>query len=99
MTGERSGIAPVCPVCGFDELDEPPWEDESPSDEVCPSCGTHFGYDDAAGGDAARRQHVHQRLRAAWKAAGCAWFSSERRPPAGWDPAKQLAIVEDDAGG
>lgn len=88
--------AAVCPVCGFGALYEPPWADDSPSDEICPSCGTHFGFDDAAGGDAARRQEVHQRLRASWKAGGCPWISSERRPPAGWNPAEQLAIVEAD---
>ena len=36
----------TCFVCGYPELDELP----DRSDEICPSCGFHFGYDDAASG-------------------------------------------------
>jgi hypothetical protein len=86
----------VCPVCGYDRLADPPWDNESPSDEICPSCGTHFGYDDAAGGDAARRQARHRELRESWIAKGMLWFSrSGSGPPPGWDPREQLATVED----
>ena len=46
----------TCPVCGYAGLDDPPWQGGAPSDEICPSCGTHFGYDDAAGGDVERMQ-------------------------------------------
>ncbi|MGH2572313.1 MAG: hypothetical protein ACRDGU_02295 [Actinomycetota bacterium] len=90
------GLNPaVCPVCGFPDLSEVPWVDESPSDEICPSCGAHFGYDDVAGGDAALRQQIHRRLREEWKVRGCTWFSTERPPPPGWDPSAQLAVVGD----
>lgn len=90
MTGGRF----TCPVCGYPALEEPPWTDESGSDEICPSCGTQFGYDDQAGGDPAARPAVHLRLREAWKAAGCPWFSQARRPPPGWDPQAQLRAVD-----
>jgi hypothetical protein len=60
----------VCPVCGYDRLADPPWDNESPSDEIWSSCGTHFGYDDAAGGDTARRQARHRELRENWIAKG-----------------------------
>lgn len=96
MSEPAADTAAACPVCGYADLSEPPWADESPSDEICPSCGTHFGYDDAAGGDAAKRQQVHRRLREQWRTGGCEWFSAERRPPPGWSPGVQLAVVEDD---
>lgn len=84
----------VCPVCGYPALEEPPWTDDEGSDEICPSCGTHFGYHDAAGGDAARREEVYRRLRMAWRAGGCRWFSPRESPPPGWDPLQQLAPLE-----
>ena len=36
----------TCPACGFDGLFERPWTGDSASDEICPCCGIHFGYDD-----------------------------------------------------
>jgi hypothetical protein len=85
----------LCPVCGYPDLDEPPWTNNSPSDEICPSCGTQFGYDDATGGDAARQQAVYRELRERWKAAGCPWFSRGRSQPQGWNPEKQLELFDD----
>jgi hypothetical protein len=84
----------TCPVCGYLNLTEPPWDDGSPSDEICPSCGMQFGYDDAAGADAGKRQAIYLSRREAWRAAGYPWFSRSRQPPAGWDPGKQLEAVE-----
>jgi hypothetical protein len=84
----------LCPVCGYPELTAPPWDDESPSDEICPSCGTHFGYDDVAGGDAGRREAVYRTRRNAWQADGCPWFSRATQPSPDWDPARQLQAVE-----
>jgi hypothetical protein len=83
-----------CPVCGYPDLTEPPWTDDAGSDEICPSCGTHFGYDDVAGGDAARREAVYRRRRETWQAGGCAWFWPGTPPPPGWDPSAQVAAVE-----
>ena len=84
----------LCPVCGFPALEGPPWTNDFGSDEICPSCGTHFGYDDAADGDAARREAVYRRLRGRWRAMGCPWFSPGKPAPRGWDPANQLEAVE-----
>lgn len=89
----RLGPHWVCPVCGYDGLDSPPWTDTSASDEICSSGGTHFGYDDAAGGDPARRTEMHGTLREKWMAAGMR-FWSERERPAGWDPVAQLRRVQ-----
>jgi hypothetical protein len=83
-----------CPVCGYPGLYEASWSDDSGSFEICPSCGTEFGYDDAAGGDLARRQVIHTRLREEWRKSGCRWWSSGRLPPQDWDPEEQLKGIE-----
>jgi hypothetical protein len=82
----------VCFVCGFGGLYEPPWNNGAGSDEICPSCGIHFGYDDAAGGDVAAREVVYRERRARWLADGMKWWSSEG-PPADWDAEAQLRAV------
>jgi len=86
----------LCPVCGYDRLSEPPWNNESASDEICPSCGTHFGYDDAAGGQADHRQARHRELRSRWIARGMPWHNADIEPPAdGWDPKAQLKVFDE----
>jgi hypothetical protein len=85
----------LCPVCGYPDLAEAPWSNGSPSDEICPSCGTHFGYDDVAGGDAARREQVYRHRRREWRSAGCPWFSPSTPPPSGWNPDTQFRAVGD----
>ena len=84
----------LCPVCGYPDLYDEPWTDGSPSDEICPSCGTQFGYDDA-GMDAAAITGRHAQLRQEWRASGCRWFSSSRLPPASWDPSEQLVVFDE----
>lgn len=67
----------ICPVCGYNQLDEPP------SDyNICDCCGTEFGYHDAT--------LTHSELRKRWIAAGAKWHSPDFSPPTGWDPLKQL---------
>jgi hypothetical protein len=87
----------VCLVCGYPNLDEPPLGDKlgiGGSDEICPCCGTHFGYHDAAGGDPVRRKEVYKELRRKWIANGMKWRARSEQPPTGWDPVKQLRNVE-----
>ncbi len=83
-----SGSHP-CPACGF-PLDFAPWKGESPADEICPSCGIQFGYDDFAGGNQGQREKVYIDCRAQWIRAGMPWFSSGQEVPAGWNPRRQL---------
>jgi hypothetical protein len=72
-----------CPVCEF-ELDFAPWGDSGASDEICPSCGIQFGYNDAR---IDLRQHVYDEWRAAWIANGrkaldgSAWREASTRIP------------------
>ena len=70
----------TCPVSGYPELEEPPWTDGSGSDEICPSCGIHFGYDDAAGGDAARRE-MKTTSESSLTRKGCPGVSEPRSGP------------------
>jgi hypothetical protein len=81
-----------CPVCGYD-LGFPAWKDKSPSDEICPSCGIQFGYNDAAGGDEARRRQIYQQWRQKWIAEGMRWNSVGISPPPQWDPIGQLRQI------
>lgn len=53
----------TCPVCDYKELDEPPFH----SHEICPQCGTQFGYDD--------NMLTHEQLRLAWIADGSKFWS------------------------
>lgn len=84
----------LCLVCGFGGLQVSPWADGEPSDEICPSCGTHFGYDDVAGGRADLRERIYLRRRLEWIKRGSPWYSASRRPPADWDASAQLAVFD-----
>jgi predicted RNA-binding Zn-ribbon protein involved in translation (DUF1610 family) len=73
----------TCPVCGFPGLSEPAYDEHHcASFEICPSCGTEFGYDDAT--------RSHHDLRVAWLAVGAPWRSQAIRPRPDWDAEKQL---------
>ncbi|HEY8544598.1 MAG TPA: hypothetical protein VIL36_06110, partial [Acidimicrobiales bacterium] len=80
------------PVCGYPGLDEPAWVDDAPSYEICPCCGTEFGYQDV-GHEAEARAARHRELRQEWIELGCPWWSN-REPPPGWDPKAQLRNVD-----
>ena len=67
----------MCPVCGFKQMPFPP-EDHN----ICPSCGTEFGYHD--------RTLSHEALRKRWIASGARWFSTAMKPPVGWNPYDQM---------
>jgi hypothetical protein len=72
-----------CPVCGFPELTDPPYDEKGcASFDICPSCGTEFGNEDA------KRSHAD--LRHSWLTAGAPWWSKARKPPMGWDAREQL---------
>jgi hypothetical protein len=67
----------VCPVCGYDKLDEPPT-----NHNICSCCGTHFEYDDF--------ETSHEDLRKQWINGGCQWFSDYTKQPENWNPQKQI---------
>ncbi|MGE0450351.1 MAG: hypothetical protein AB7Q29_12310 [Vicinamibacterales bacterium] len=57
--------------------------------EICPSCGTEFGYTDSAPTDLARRQR-HYALMLEWLRTGPSWYAQWQAPPAGWNGRRQL---------
>ena len=76
----------VCPVCGFDQLDDPPVDEDGDGlFEICPSCGFHFGVSDDDKG------FTYESWRARWVSMGMPWDSEGiEPPPEGWDPKRQL---------
>ena len=75
----------TCPACGYVGLESRPWSIAATgSDEICPSCGIHFGYDDAVGGDENKRGQFYREWGATWRAEGARWWSS-RPMPEGWN--------------
>jgi hypothetical protein len=88
-------ISHACPVCGF-ALSFAPWQDGVPADEICPSCGIQFGYDDAAGGDPEKRRTTYVAWRERWTARGMPWTSKGQSPPPGWNPLLQLELLRRD---
>ena len=80
----------VCPVCGYNGLHEPAYDRFGCSSfEICPCCGTEFGYQDAG--------RSHESLRREWIAKGMPWHFPDARP-ARWDPVQQLRSVTDASG-
>ncbi len=68
----------TCPVCGYDGLYEPPYNEKgSGSYEICPCCGFQFGYDDFPYEE---REQLFAQWRERWKNGGKKWFSTVRRP-------------------
>lgn len=65
------------PVCGYG-LRFASWVGSSASDEICPSCGNQFSYDDCAGGDRDQQSILHDRCREQRVAEGMPWSSYER---------------------
>jgi Zn ribbon nucleic-acid-binding protein len=58
-----------CPACES-KLDFEPWTGDSASDEICPSCGIQFGYNDA-------RADLREKIYGEWRKA---WIANGRKP-------------------
>jgi len=67
----------LCLVCGY-EMDDPPRDYN-----VCPSCGTEYGVNDA--------NASYEELRTAWLKTGPVWWSKTDPQPDNWSPSRQLA--------
>src|SRR5437868_12950436 len=67
----------ICPVCGYPDLEDPPADFE-----ICPSCGTEFGYSDIA--------RTYDDLRDRWLATGPRWYSRVTPQPPNWNGHDQL---------
>ena len=65
-----------CPVCGYG-MEEPP-----ANHNICPCCGTEFGYHDSG--------RTFDELRSVWIERGARWWSPADSQPYGWNPLTQL---------
>jgi hypothetical protein len=71
-----------CPVCGYGGLAEPAYDEHGcSSHEICPSCGTQFGYHDCS--------TSHAELRTRWLEGGARWRSQQPQPE-NWSALAQL---------
>jgi hypothetical protein len=78
----------ICPVCGYDDLFEPPrTPDGGGSLEICASCGFQFGVSDLDEG------YTDESWRAEWIRQGTPWSSVGIPRPSAWDPVRQLARI------
>lgn len=68
----------TCPVCYYDQLEEP-----ATDYNICECCGTEFGTDDDG--------RSWDQLRAEWIRCGARWFLDD--PPPLWNPFKQLLVA------
>ena len=70
----------TCPVCYWPDLTTEPLD---MSYNICPCCGTEFGYDDFT--------LTHAQLRERWIDGGCVFWSSDQdRKPVNWNGVRQL---------
>jgi transcription elongation factor Elf1 len=76
----------TCPVCGYAELEDIPWDDEyTPSFTICDCCGVEFGYEDAT-------QEGKLKYRKQWIASGGKWFNPAKKPE-NWNMNDQLKKI------
>jgi hypothetical protein len=82
----------VCPVCGWDQLNEPPYYNDKdlPSYEGCPGCGFETGFHDDS--EIYSIKEMIKRYRDRWIQEGMSW-SSSMEMPVDWDPKKQLKNI------
>ncbi|PRX41429.1 hypothetical protein CLV97_10638 [Planifilum fimeticola] len=77
----------LCPVCGYDGLEAPPYDAKgNPSHEICSCCGFEFGYDDQSQGDS------FSDYRKKWLAEGAKWFDPACKPE-NWSLKEQLKRI------
>lgn len=70
----------LCPVCGYDKLEEP-----AADHNICECCGTQFGYHDI--------RFSHASLRQRWIANGMKWQVPYIAKPNNWNPIAQLLLA------
>jgi hypothetical protein len=76
----------VCPVCGYPDLDFPPYDTFGiPSFNICLCCGCEFGYQDAT--LKAKRAFLNS-----WKKRGFPWRYPDKKPE-NWDVKSQLKTI------
>ncbi|MBP2635489.1 MAG: hypothetical protein H6Q72_1396 [Firmicutes bacterium] len=80
-----------CLVCNYDGLHDEPYDAKGvASDEICPCCGFHYGYDDDG-----MDKSIYIIWRLKWIEKGCTWFSKSRLHVVGWNAKEQLKGIGD----
>lgn len=74
----------ICPVCGFNNLDEYP----DLSYEICPCCGVEYGFDDFD-----FKSLTFDTIRNKWLNEGAKWFNKKEKPK-NWNLEEQLKNLE-----
>jgi hypothetical protein len=84
----------ICPVCGYDELNEPAYNDiGGGSFEICSSCFFQFAYDEGDIGIEEPETHaIHQEWREKWIKDGMPWRGGDGKPD-DWNPITQLRNI------
>ncbi|WP_121613610.1 hypothetical protein [Mesobacillus foraminis] len=74
----------ICPLCGFDQLDQPAYDEyNDPSFDICPCCRFQFGDDDDienSEGVFMQREETHTIYRKKWIENGAEIFQPECYP-------------------
>lgn len=82
----------ICAVCGYDQLDEPQWEGDAPSYEICPCCFFQAGFDD----DGASEPVTVEEYRKSWLRYKGTWANFLTRRPENWNLREQLKNINVD---
>jgi len=89
MRNNKIGEIMACRVCGLYQADAPWGRDgTAPSYNICPCCGSEFGYDDATRAAVLRK-------RVLWRAAGSVWFAPAEKP-SNWSLSAQMEQIPSD---
>lgn len=75
----------ICPVCGYDGLEEPPYDEIG---GICPCCGVEFGFDDLD-----FKNLTFDTVREKWLKDGAEWFDNKAKPK-NWNLEKQLKNLQ-----
>ncbi len=79
----------ICRVCGLDVYYyyyDPPWTpDNIASDDICPCCGVHFGYEDFT-------LEGMKEYRKQWLDKGAKWFVPKEKPE-NWSLEEQMKNI------
>lgn len=80
-------VKDMCPVCGYLDSTEEVFgpNGEHAYQEICPSCGTQFGYDDCL--------TSHRVLRKKWAKGKFRWHPGYQQPK-DWNPVEQLKNLQ-----
>lgn len=76
-----------CLICGYSELPDEPYTNNSPSYEMCPCCGFQYGLDDYHKYKTKKELFLEWRIN--WIDGGCKWFSKSILEPKDWNIKKK----------